>query len=152
MSIEINVINEIVQIDETSEVVQINASGGIGVPSGGLTNQFLAKNSNTNYDFKWANVLWGQVSGTLSDQTDLQNALNLKVPTSRTLTINGISFDLSANRTWTFNSDNIYTANVGGNNLSFKPCMNSFVNSFASIPPIFVLVDSDLSSYISVFA
>jgi hypothetical protein len=140
MSIEINVINEIVQIDETSEVVQINASGGIGVPSGGLTNQFLAKNSNTNYDFKWANVLWGQVSGTLSDQTDLQNALNLKVPTSRTLTINGISFDLSANRTWTFNSDNIYTANgtltsartltQGGFNLDFIGSI--YTNRFTS--------------------
>jgi len=84
MSININVTNQIVQIDETSEVVQINASGGIGVPSGGLTNQILAKNSNTNYDFKWtdnvASVYWGQVSGTLSNQTDLQNALNLKVP------------------------------------------------------------------------
>jgi hypothetical protein len=108
MSIEINVINEIVQIDETSEVVQINASGGIGVPSGGLTNQVLAKNSNTNYDFKWTNnsaiVGWGQVTGTLSDQTDLQNALNLKVPTSRTLTINGVTQDLSANRTYTIDA------------------------------------------------
>jgi hypothetical protein len=113
MSIEINVINEIVQIDETSEVVQINASGGIGVPSGGLTNQFLAKNSNTNYDFKWANVLWGQVSGTLSDQTDLQNALNLKVPTSRTLTINEVAFDLSANRSWTIDTLPSQTGNSG---------------------------------------
>jgi hypothetical protein len=117
MSIEINVINEIVQIDETSEVVQINASGGIGVPSGGLTNQVLAKNSNTNYDFKWtdnsASVYWGQVSGTLSNQTDLQNALNLKVPTSRTITINGVSQDLSANRTYTIDALPSQTGNSG---------------------------------------
>jgi hypothetical protein len=119
MSIEINVINEIVQIDEASEIVQINASGGIGVPSGGLTNQFLAKNSNTNYDFKWANVLWGQVSGTLSDQTDLQNALNLKVPTSRTLTINGVAYDLSANRSWTI-------ASGGGSSIAYY--LNGSVN------------------------
>jgi hypothetical protein len=117
MSIDINVINQIVQIDETSEVVQINASGGIGVPSGGLTNQVLAKNSNTNYDFKWtdnnAQVYWGQVSGTLSNQTDLQSALDLKVPTSRTLTINGVSQDLSANRTYTIDALPSQTGNSG---------------------------------------
>lgn len=46
------------------------------------------------------NAIWGNITGTLSFQTDLQNALNAKVPTSRTLSINGTSYDLSANRTW----------------------------------------------------
>jgi hypothetical protein len=45
-------------------------------------------------------AVWGGITGTLSAQTDLQSALDLKVPTSRTLTINGTSYDLSANRTW----------------------------------------------------
>lgn len=45
-------------------------------------------------------AVWGSITGTLSNQTDLQNALNAKVPTSRTITINGTSYDLSANRTW----------------------------------------------------
>lgn len=62
---------------------------------------------------------WGSITGTLSNQTDLQNALNLKydasnpagyitssalsgyTPTSRTITINGTTQDLSANRSWT---------------------------------------------------
>ena len=62
---------------------------------------------------------WGSITGTLSNQTDLQNALNLKydasnpagyitssalsgyTPTSRTITINGATQDLSSNRTWT---------------------------------------------------
>ena len=88
---------------------------------------------------------WGSITGTLSNQTDLQNALNAKqdtittgttaqyfrgdlslatfptnvssftndsgyitssalsgyVPTSRTLTINGTTYDLSADRSWT---------------------------------------------------
>lgn len=62
---------------------------------------------------------WGSITGTLSNQTDLQNALNLKydasnpagyitssalsgyTPTSRTITINGTTQDLSSNRTWT---------------------------------------------------
>lgn len=34
----------------------------------------------------------------------LGSALALKVPTSRTLTINGVSYDLSADRSWTINS------------------------------------------------
>ena len=46
-------------------------------------------------------AVWGSITGTLSNQTDLQSALNLRVPTSRTLTINGTAFDLSANRSWT---------------------------------------------------
>lgn len=44
---------------------------------------------------------WGSITGTLSSQTDLQTALNAKVPTTRTLTINGTALDLSADRSWT---------------------------------------------------
>jgi hypothetical protein len=44
---------------------------------------------------------WGGIAGTLSDQTDLQSALDTKVDESRTLTINGTGYDLSANRSWT---------------------------------------------------
>ena len=50
------------------------------------------------------NVDWGDIGGTLSAQTDLQNALDAKVPTSRTLTINGVTQDLSANRTFTIST------------------------------------------------
>jgi hypothetical protein len=45
-------------------------------------------------------AVWGSITGTLVNQTDLQSALDAKVPTSRTITINGTSYDLSANRTW----------------------------------------------------
>ena len=47
------------------------------------------------------NVDWGDIGGTLSDQTDLNTALSGKVPTTRTLTINGTTQDLSADRTFT---------------------------------------------------
>lgn len=50
------------------------------------------------------NVDWGDIGGTLSAQTDLQSALDAKVPTSRTLTINGVTQDLSANRTFTIST------------------------------------------------
>lgn len=45
-------------------------------------------------------VSWGDLGGTLSDQTDLQSALDAKVPTTRTLTIGPTAQDLSSNRTW----------------------------------------------------
>ena len=54
---------------------------------------------------------WGNITGTLSNQTDLQNALNAKVPTSRILTINGTSYDLSADRSWTISTGGTKTSN-----------------------------------------
>jgi hypothetical protein len=49
-------------------------------------------------DYVWATAsgggTWGAITGTLADQVDLNNALNTKVPTSRTLA----GLDLSANR------------------------------------------------------
>lgn len=44
--------------------------------------------------------VWGAITGTLSDQADLNSALNGKVATTRQLTINGVAQDLSADRTW----------------------------------------------------
>jgi hypothetical protein len=58
---------------------------GVGVPSGGSTGQILAKASNDDYDSEWVDQSgggggeWGDITGTLSDQTDLQAALDLKI-------------------------------------------------------------------------
>lgn len=53
-----------------------------GVPLGGTTGQVLKKNSNADWDTTWgtdlASAAWGSITGTLSSQTDLQTALNLK--------------------------------------------------------------------------
>jgi hypothetical protein len=89
--INITVQDEIVNIDIVDEPVLVNVvnspgvpgAPGVGVPVGGTTGQVLAKNSNTNYDTEWVDVsggVWGTITGTLSNQTDLQNALNAKVP------------------------------------------------------------------------
>lgn len=68
-----------------------------------------------------APVIWGSITGTVTNQTDLITYLGLNyyplssnpagyitsaaltgyVPTTRTLTINGTSYDLSADRSWT---------------------------------------------------
>jgi hypothetical protein len=49
-------------------------------------------------------AVWGSITGTITNQTDLVNyistALASYVPNTRTITINGVSYDLSANRTW----------------------------------------------------
>lgn len=52
--------------------------------------------------------VWGSITGTITNQTDLvayvaaqiAAALVNYVPNTRTLTINGVTYDLSANRTW----------------------------------------------------
>ena len=82
---------------------------------------------------------WGSITGTLSNQIDLQNELNLKydasnpagyitssalsgyTPTSRTITINGTSYDLSTDRTWsvgTVTSVAALTLGTSGTDLS----------------------------------
>jgi len=90
--------------------------------SGSLKTIYIAEDTNKTY--RWtgsvyveisasAAMTWGQIGGTLSNQTDLQTALNAKqdslgftaVPTTRTLTINGTTQDLSANRTFTIPTD-----------------------------------------------
>jgi len=62
-----------------------NGTNGVGVAAGGTTGQALVKLSGTNYDTGWASInsaAWGNITGTLSSQTDLQNALNAKLSTS----------------------------------------------------------------------
>ena len=89
--------------------------------SGSLKTIYIAEDTNKTY--RWtgsvyveisasAAMTWGQIGGTLSNQTDLQTALNAKqdslgftaVPTTRTLTINGTTQDLSADRTFTIST------------------------------------------------
>ena len=62
---------------------------GAGVVTGGLTGQVLAKKSNADYDTQWVTggggggaAIWGGITGTLSNQTDLQTVLDAKAPSS----------------------------------------------------------------------
>lgn len=45
-------------------------------------------------------AVWGDITGTITDQTDLISLLGNYVPETRTLTINGTSLDLSNDRAW----------------------------------------------------
>lgn len=49
-------------------------------------------------------VEWGNITGILKRQSDLQKALDYKVPIDRTITINGNTQDLSEDRTWTIST------------------------------------------------
>jgi hypothetical protein len=61
------------------------------VPVGGTTGQVLKKNSSGDYDYDWAaddtgatSVAWGDITGTLASQTDLNSALGGKSNTGHT--------------------------------------------------------------------
>lgn len=57
-------------------------------PTGGTTGQVLKKVSDTNFDYAWDDdetseggaAAWGDITGTLANQTDLNTALGLKAP------------------------------------------------------------------------
>jgi hypothetical protein len=81
--------------------------------TGSLKTIFIAEDTNKTY--RWTGsayveisasqaTAWGAITGTLSAQTDLNTALSGKVPTTRTLTINGTTQDLSADRTFTIST------------------------------------------------
>jgi len=59
---------------------------GPGVITGGFTGQVLAKKTNNDYDTEWVTggggggaAIWGGITGTLSNQLDLQAALDNKI-------------------------------------------------------------------------
>jgi hypothetical protein len=64
--------------------VGVPGPAGPGVPAGGTAGQILQKIDGTNYNTDWVTVnfsaTWGDITGTLSSQTDLQTALDLKAP------------------------------------------------------------------------
>lgn len=64
-----------------------NANESVSHFTGGTTGQVLSKKSNADYDFEWQDAggvgapVWGNITGTLSAQTDLQDALDAKQAT-----------------------------------------------------------------------
>lgn len=62
----------------------LKGKDGTGIPAGGTTGQVLKKKSNTDGDVEWGtgggggSAVWGDISGTLADQTDLKTALDAK--------------------------------------------------------------------------
>ena len=73
-------------------------SNGVGVAAGGTTGQALVKLSNADFSTGWATITsgggtWGSITGTLSNQTDLYDALNGKLSLSGGTMSGAILFD-----------------------------------------------------------
>lgn len=91
-----------------------------------------------------ASSVWGSITGTLSDQIDLQAALNSKVDETRTLTINGVGYDLSADRTWTVVASGIAWGDITGtlsDQLDLQAALdvkanNTVINGYVIAPTI----------------
>jgi len=96
-----------------------NTTGVFSLTAGYLI-PTIASYNNVNWDTAYTNRITSLTNtGSSGAATLLSNVLNVPnytlsglggVPSTRTLTINGTTFDLSANRTWTIPSDNIYNS------------------------------------------
>jgi len=106
-----------------------NGTNGVGVSAGGTTGQALVKSSNSDYATTWATITsgggtWGSITGTLSSQTDLQNALNAKLSTSAAASTylpltggtvtGGVSFDTASEIVFDAPTQFNNTNNFGG--------------------------------------
>lgn len=60
-------------------------------------------------------VAWGDITGLLSNQSDLISYINNYTPINRTLTINGVTQDLSSNRAWTIVAGDMVLASTQTN-------------------------------------
>jgi hypothetical protein len=91
--------------------------------------------------------VWGAITGDITNQTDLVTYVSTQiaaalvnyVPNSRTITINGDTKDLSADRTWTINIPT-YTANNGvqpesGNPTNFELGGSIIKNTLINVGP-----------------
>lgn len=71
--------------------------------------------------------VWGTLTGIITNQTDLTIYLaGAYVPQARTLTINGTTFDLSANRSWTISTVGTegHTIQYNGTSLTQRTALN----------------------------
>ena len=119
---------------------QLNRKENVGsndLPQGGTAGQVLSKIDGTDYNVEWATVsggggatTWGSITGTLSAQTDLQTALDLKLEDAPSdgsqyarqngawavVTGGGGSVDESADYDWTgqhtFNQSTFFYSNA----------------------------------------
>jgi hypothetical protein len=73
-----------VDITGSLTVNGVDINGNVAGLTGGTPGQVLTKASDTNFDYTWEDAtgggggggVWGTITGTLSDQTDLQDALD----------------------------------------------------------------------------
>lgn len=117
--------------DDAGTVTSLQGAPGEGVPPGGTAGQRLAKIDGTDYNTEWVTASgatdWGDIGGTLSDQTDLQAALNAKAANAYSIvteasaftadpgTHDGLSRYVRAGGDVTFDNAEPYTAGMAFN-------------------------------------
>lgn len=84
-------VNEIIDDFTLDNLTNVSISS----PSAGQNLTYDATNQVWKNTSSSATVAWGGITGTLSDQTDLNNALNGKVPTSRTINSKALTSDIT---------------------------------------------------------
>lgn len=107
-------------------IIKAKGVRGEGVPNGGTTGQVLYKDSNLDQDTSWQTpagggggpATWGAVIGTLSNQIDLQAALDLKANQTSISNINNTSDANKPISTATQTALDLKVDKVGGKQLS----------------------------------
>ena len=95
---------------------------------------------------------WGTITGDILNQTDLINYISSQVgsgfvPETRTLTINGTTYDLSADRTWTIPAGGTVTDVTGTGTVSGLTLTGSGTTSVTlTLGGSLVLVASDITT------
>ncbi len=122
------------------------AYGARFLPAGGAANQVLSKIDGTDYNVTWVaqtggggggSVAWGAITGTLSNQTDLNNSLAGKAASSHTHTISDLSGVAATSHTHTI-SDLSGVAAAGHDQTqtlasgSYTPTLTSVANVSSS--------------------
>lgn len=109
---------------------------GAGIIAGGTTGQALVKKSNADYDTEWLSInsaTWGNITGTLSNQIDLQTALTAKEDATNkvtTLTSSSTNTQYPAAKTVYDITEDIREIAAGKNknyvsNITKTPALNS---------------------------
>lgn len=97
----------VITITNTAPDQVVSLTPGSGISVTGSYPNFTIANTQTS-------AQWGNITGTLTAQTDLISYLsNTYVPLTRNITINGVTQDLSVDRTWTINALPSQTGNNG---------------------------------------
>jgi hypothetical protein len=95
---------------------------------------------------------WGTITGDILNQTDLINYISSQVgsgfvPETRTLTINGVTYDLTADRTWTLPTGGTVTDVTGTGTVSGLTLTGTGTTSVTlTLGGSLVLVSSDITT------
>jgi hypothetical protein len=126
---------------------------GNGIPSGGIANQYLVKNSNTSYDVAWATLTLSKVTDVTASAAEVNILDGALLSTAELNTLVGINTgttlaaQLAAKQSTTLLNGNFLVGNASNIATSVTPTGDVVFNSAGlfSISPG-VIVDADISA------